>query len=279
MNKLKVCIRDDYDPESFETTRPNPDDLWVYDRDNPDLIIYMNATMPTKNNSCVLMTESYEVQRFYNGIDKNRSRLEEISKSIPVYSFDKSLGVNTICPATPSWVSEPRMYEKGKKISMITSLKNMCSGHNLRLSILTKLQGEGWDVDLFGREINPINTKEDGLAPYMFSIVVENEKVPGWHTEKILDCFSTGTIPLYWGDPCIGDNYDTNGIIDLVEFFGDVNPAHWDKTRLSNLTEDLYNSMLPSIQRNLEIAKDKRSDYHLGEIINKICQDYINGKH
>ena len=279
MNKLKVCIRDDYDPVSFENTRPNPDDLWVYDRDNPDLTIYMNATTPTADKSCVLMTESYEVQRWYNGRDDNRSRLQEISKSIPVYSFDKSLGVNTICSSSPCWIPELKMHEKSKKISMITSLKNMSSGHHLRLSILSKLQSEGWDVDLFGREINPIDTKEDGLAPYMFSIVVENEKVPGYHTEKILDCFSTGTIPLYWGDSCIGDDYDVNGIIDLVEFFGDANPEHWDETRLSHLTEDVYNYMLPSVRKNLQVAKDKKLDYYLDTTINKICKDYMNGKH
>jgi hypothetical protein len=83
----------------------------------------------------------------------------------------------------------------------------------------------------------------------MFSIVVENIKTDYYFTEKIIDCFRTGTIPIYWGCPSIGDFFDKNGIItfntelELLEI-------------IKNLKSEDYYDRIDSINKNYEIAKD-----------------------
>ena len=53
----------------------------------------------------------------------------------------------------------------------------------------------------------------------MFSIAIENASYETYFTEKLLDCFATGTIPVYYGAPDIGDYFNKDGIIDLSEEF------------------------------------------------------------
>lgn len=63
--------------------------------------------------------------------------------------------------------------------------------------------------------------KSEGLIPYMYSIVLENDKYPSYFTEKLTDCFVTGTIPIYRGAPDIGDYFDTSGMI-IVDSIDDI---------------------------------------------------------
>ena len=41
--------------------------------------------------------------------------------------------------------------------------------------------------------------KGEMLKPYHFSICIENTEYSDYFTEKILDCFASGVIPIYWG--------------------------------------------------------------------------------
>lgn len=42
-----------------------------------------------------------------------------------------------------------------------------------------------------------------------------------YFTEKILDCFTTGTIPIYQGAPDIGDYCNAEGIVVIDDDNGD----------------------------------------------------------
>lgn len=46
-----------------------------------------------------------------------------------------------------------------------------------------------------------------------FTIAFENEKYPGYSTEKIIDAFIARTIPIYWGDETITDNINQKSFI------------------------------------------------------------------
>ena len=73
----------------------------------------------------------------------------------------------------------------------------------------------------------------------------------------------TGTIPIYWGCPSIGDFFNTKGFI-LVDGVTDIGEA------LNKLTPELYESMRPHIEENFKKSKQ----YILGE--NKIYNEYIS---
>jgi hypothetical protein len=142
-------------------------------------------------------------------------------------------------PAQGFWIKEPKVYEKSKMISMIASNKKMCEGHRLRLEWVERLWGQ---VDLYGRGFNEIASKEEGLCDYMFSVAIENGQYETYFTEKILDCFATGTIPVYLGAPDIGNFFNKNGIIDLSDEF--------------DVSEEIYYSKMDAIRENLEKAKE-----------------------
>ena len=81
------------------------------------------------------------------------------------------------------------------------------------------------------------------LFSSMFSICPENYSEVNYFTEKIIDCFWTRTIPIYWGCPNIGEYFDERGIIT----FTDVNDLIF---KCNNLTEEKYHSMKPYIEEN-----------------------------
>jgi hypothetical protein len=143
------------------------------------------------------------------------------------------------CPAQGFWIKEPKIYEKSKMISMIASNKRMCEGHRLRLQWVERI---GDQVDLYGRGFNEIALKEEGLCDYMFSVAIENGQYETYFTEKLLDCFATGTIPVYLGAPDIGNYFNKDGIIDLTDEF--------------DVSEEIYYSKMDAIQENLEKAKE-----------------------
>ena len=87
---------------------------------------------------------------------------------------------------------------KSKDVSWITSTLAFLPGHKLRLGMLQKIRSAGL-VDVFGRGINPIARKWDGLAPYRYSIAFENYIGPHYWSEKIADCFLAGAMPIYIG--------------------------------------------------------------------------------
>src|SRR5574342_574337 len=142
-------------------------------------------------------------------------------------------------PASGIWIKTPRVCPKNKLCSMITSPKAMLPGHRARIEWARRLEKS---LDLFGLD-SRIETKEQGLCDYMFSVAIENAQSSGYFTEKILDCFATGTVPIYLGDPDIDQVFDPEGIIKLEYPFD-----------MSTLTRDRYMSMLPAIQTNFRLA-------------------------
>ncbi len=76
---------------------------------------------------------------------------------------------------------------------------------------------------------------KDELFNSMFSIVIENDYQQNYFTEKIIDAFSTFTIPIYFGSTNIGSYFNTNGIIipkstdDMIQIINSLTPdTYWD---------------------------------------------------
>ena len=147
-------------------------------------------------------------------------------------------------PATPSWVADEdaRVYEKSKLVTFITSNKECTSTQVARVkSAKTLIEN---NIDVVGKGFKDIDSKTNHLKDYFFAFAIENGNHDGYHTEKILDCFRTGTVPVYYGDSKIGKVFDENGIIRIEEGSLDVNEM------LSSLSKELYEKMLPAIRHN-----------------------------
>lgn len=138
------------------------------------------------------------------------------------------------------------LHPKTQMVSMIYSDKKQLTGHALRHQVAGQVNG----VDLFGRGTpRPLKYKEEALIDYRFSIVIENSKTENYFTEKLVDCFAVGTIPIYWGCPNIGDFFDINGIIV-------VNNLQEIKEAVASLTENEYSKRIEAASNNLKLMLD-----------------------
>jgi hypothetical protein len=168
------------------------------------------------------------------------------------------------CPAGSNLPWTPLMdwgiHEKTKMCSMISTPKAVTPGHLIRLDyagdnkekldLFGGAHGSPRIGDGLGPQKDWWRNKTEALAPYMFSVVFENTSCSHYYTEKITDCFALGTVPIYWGSPDIGKDWNMGGII-LLDDLGD----------LSTLTRELYESKRAAIQDNLErVARLEMAD-------------------
>lgn len=125
-------------------------------------------------------------------------------------------------PITPTWHVHKGYQEllntdeipKAKRLSWVTSNFAILKGHRRRLAFLQQLQNHV-SFDLYGRGFAPLADKWDGLAPYRYSIAFENTIAPLYFTEKIMDCFVSHTLPLYYGSPDIAKFFPEKSMIQI----------------------------------------------------------------
>jgi hypothetical protein len=146
-----------------------------------------------------------------------------------------------------SWIKEKsESIVKSKMVSFVTSNKNFTPGHSIRMQVVESMQQGINRFDLYGRGFNPIDKKEEGLNDYNFSIVIENEFMKNWFTEKLVDCFRTKTIPIYKGCPNIKDFYNKKGIItfDTMEELSTI------LNNINQKGDSVYDSMKKELEDN-----------------------------
>ena len=135
---------------------------------------------------------------------------------------------------------------KERELSVICSAQSATPGHQQRLRFVTALKEHFQDrLDWYGNGIQPISTKWEGLAPYRYSIAIENHMAINVVTEKLWDPLLAYTLPLYAGAPNArellpADSFvelniaDLNGSIEMIE---------------SLLSENLYESRIDAIRQ------------------------------
>jgi hypothetical protein len=107
-----------------------------------------------------------------------------------------------------------RIPQKSQLISSITSNKIHLRGQRDRLKFLAKVK-ESIEFDQFGRGIKFIPDKWDGLAPYQYSLVIENYSNRYYWSEKLADCFLSWTMPIYYGCTQINDYFPEEALIRI----------------------------------------------------------------
>ncbi|MCM1540476.1 MAG: glycosyltransferase family 10 [Blautia sp.] len=126
-----------------------------------------------------------------------------------------------------------KMAEKHKNISdklterdfcsFVYSNANAASSRKQLYEILSAYKR----VDAGGNYLNnlpdgrPVEDKLSFEAAHKFSIACENASCPGYHTEKLIDAFASQTVPIYWGDPCVKDVFNSKAFICAADFDSD----------------------------------------------------------
>jgi hypothetical protein len=211
---------------------------------------------------------------------ENYTQIVEIQnkfKKIFSHHFNLKDKVNNFefIPHGGTWLKgeDVAVHEKNKNINFIYSDKQWKHGHRLRHTLAEHLKNAGLDVDHYGSgSENKIEVSKEIGNNYRFSIVIENSIENDYFTEKIIDCFLAGTIPIYWGTRNIKKYFNEDGIIFLPD--SDEWGFDFNKTidLLKTLNDEYYQSKMNHILDNFRRAKNY---IHPEKFIN----DHINANY
>lgn len=162
-----------------------------------------------------------------------------------------------------TWVKEYVSKQKEFSVSTVVGGKNMAllEGHALRhelwrsreqITIPKKFYLSGnanhfhtfvpWsEADYTGQLI--LGASKEPLFDSMFHIAIENTSIANFFTEKLIDCFQTKTVPVYYGCRNIGDYFNIDGIIVVNNIQEIIAVCNY-------LKPGMYNEILPSIEEN-----------------------------
>ncbi len=184
----------------------------------------------------------HRLKRFHWRFHRVLSFYEELLDAIPNGLF---------LPFGGTWVPEwhDLKIEKTRHMSLIASAKRSQPGHFPRHSTIAWAKEEGLDLDALGGGYLPFEHKRDGLAPYRYSVVIENVRETNYFSEKLIDAILCETIPIYLGCPNIAEFLDPAGMI-LCENEDDIRAA------VRAASPEQYAEMRPALRAMKERAAD-----------------------
>jgi hypothetical protein len=161
-----------------------------------------------------------------------------------------------------------------------------------------ELYGRGWDkpppeFDLIGkirRSIPSLNAKLLGKKPFpsyrgelqdkcdvlqrsKFSYCYENNKnLSNYITEKIIDAFTSGCVPVYWGADNVADYIPAKCFIDRRNFKNTAD-VHQYLLSISPKEYSEYQSAISDFLKS-DIAKRFSFEHFVSTVVNEISQDF-----
>ena len=239
---------------------------WTKDRDDlPTFYTYsqLGKYRQEKNRSVMLLESSILIPHFVKYVYDNCELFDHI------YTHNSSLlklPNSRWIPGGGVWIGtdfgggEYKIYDKNKLCSFMSSNKIMCELHNIRFNLFRFIEKKQAgnikenNIDLFGTAFQYEKPNGDFIKPvdylsdYRFSIIMENYVDDYYFTEKILNCFATGTIPIYLGARKIDSVFNGDGIIKFSSAVDFLKVHH-------TLSRELYDSKIEAVRQNHEIAK------------------------
>lgn len=175
---------------------------------------------------------------FSNHIYKNRKYENKNRKYFLAYCFSHSTFER-------EYIFD--LFVKKKGIHLCHSLGKCCG--SFKETKIKKIDGNFMNEDL-------IDTYKD----YKFVLAMENVCKDGYVTEKIINAFYSGAIPIYWGSNNINDFFNPKSFINVNNFDSLQDCVDY----VINMTDDEIYHM------------SKQNIYQKNDLINLINQDYNN---
>ncbi|NNJ26201.1 glycosyltransferase family 10 domain-containing protein [Alienimonas chondri] len=102
-------------------------------------------------------------------------------------------------------VSNPNCAVRNRVADLLSAYKPVDSGGGYRNTIGGPIPSGTAHKIAFARD-------------YKFTMAFENSSHPGYTTEKILEAYLAGSVPLYWGSPRIGEEFDPGSLLSLHDY-------------------------------------------------------------
>lgn len=141
--------------------------------------------------------------------------------------------------------------KKENKIIWVTSNQRSSKGHNVRMDFLDSIKELPF-VELYGRGIKPIDDKWDVLSASKYAIAYENFQNDYYWTEKIMDCYLSFAMPLYYGCNSIENFFPKNSFLQI-----DPKDKHSDLFLKEIVASNKWEENLDAIVKARELILNK----------------------
>jgi hypothetical protein len=253
-SRMTLNLRDRNYPNGRYSSAFGICDLLEWDREclQPGPIVFTDAYL----NDQLLETATRKIAWLLEPIEIDPSIYAWIEQNYVIFEHvfthdDDILKIATNSQWVPvggTWIPtrDRQIYQKSQICSFVASSKDSTVGQKLRQVVRQKLP---FSIDKYGKGFSYREQKVDCLREYCFSIAIENCMRDTYFTEKLIDCFNTGTVPIYWGTRKVSKFFNENGIVffqsaeELIEI-------------VKGLSEDGYRAKLDAINDNFLRARD-----------------------
>ena len=143
------------------------------------------------------------------------------------------------------WFAGSTLLPKKFSVSFLTSSKDKYPGHELRQEIFKGLPKSIGALSVTKHRSPPWVDRSPMFERFQYHIAVENSRCNNYFSEKLLDCFVSRTLPLYWGCPNLQEFFNMDGVL-VFETYKDL------MNLLTSLTPKFYQDHAPAIEDNFQ---------------------------
>jgi hypothetical protein len=165
-----------------------------------------------------------------------------------------------------------------KVLSTVLSGNYRDIGHIKRIDFAKFLDSKGLTLHVYGdnrweykhyKGSLPYHCKDEGILPYKYTFNAENQSIPYYYTEKLIDGILGECLTFYWGCPNIRELIDPRAYIQLELSNFEIDYLIIRKA----IEEDWYSQRLPYIlEAKKRILNDLQFFPRLEKIVNQAEQ-------
>ncbi len=222
------------------------------DKENPDYLLYATFGCDYLNNSynntikIAFFTENQIPDLSYADYTVGFAHISYLDRyfTYPFFSYHMNTTKVYIENLTKARENALKYHNRTKFCGAVIS-----NAEGIRCWFIKELNNYK-KVDMGGHyrnNVGKINNKIEFLSSYKFSIAMENSEGDGYLTEKIIDSFLAGTIPIYYGDYTVDEFInpksfilvrDRHDILEKIEYIKKIDND--DELYLSILKEKIF---------------------------------------
>jgi hypothetical protein len=225
----------------------------------PKKYIYYSGEHTTPDRNINEIKSLYVLTKLYDNIN-NYIYIPFMLWSSYIYKERKY--INNDRKYLLAYCNNHRINEREYMFNLFVSKTNTNTCHSFSGCYGNYPQTRKPKIDGHWASSNLIDTYKD----YKFVIAMENTVVNGYITEKILNAFYSGAIPIYWGSSTINNFFNKNAFINVSDFntFEDC----------VNYVITMSDEQIRQMQQEPIYSNDCNGD--LLDLLNLINDDYNN---
>jgi alpha(1,3/1,4) fucosyltransferase len=238
---------------------------------NPDVVIHsifggMKQTPQYKCKKILFIGENYRAKNYGSNYSISFDPHSDTNYRLPLWQFylilrpelqqfvfNEKIKHNSFDKFCSFTVSNPNNFVRNGFLQTVSAYKPVSSyGRYMTndLNLIKESQGKYWRDAKYNFFLK---------RKHKFSICFEHSSYPGYTTEKLMDAFLAGSLPIYWGDPKISEDWNCNAFLY---------PRNGLDNEFSLMKELDTNNVLFNTIYNEPIFTDEQKQKHLLNIQN-----------